>query len=57
MSDGDAAFRGNDHAESKLSKHIQYITQPLKLNESQSWTLGVIDVLAKNSKRVLSKEF
>jgi hypothetical protein len=59
MSDSDAAFKGNDRDEDQNFQKIlcdnNAVLEPVILNNHH--TLGIIDVLAKNLKSVLSKEF
>ena len=59
MSDSDSAFRGDNRGEEqKLQKILSdnnAVLEPVKLNDHHA--LGVIDVFAKNLKRILSKEF
>jgi hypothetical protein len=59
MSDSDSAFKGNDRNEDqnfqKILSDNNAVLEPVKLNDHHA--LGVIDVFAKNLKRVLSKEF
>jgi hypothetical protein len=59
MSDSDAAFKGNDRDEDqnfqKILSDNNAVLEPVKLNDHHA--LGVIDIFAKNLKRVLSKEF
>ena len=59
MSDSDAAFKGDDRDEDqnfqKILSDNNAVLEPVKLNDHHA--LGVIDIFAKNLKRVLSKEF
>jgi hypothetical protein len=59
MSDSDAAFKGNDRDEDqnfqKILSNNNAVLEPVKLNDHH--TLGIIDIFAENSKRVLSNEF
>jgi hypothetical protein len=59
MSDSDAAFRGDNRDEDqnfqKILSDNNSLLEPVKLNDHHA--LGVINVFAKNLKRVLSKEF
>ena len=59
MSDSDSAFRGDDREEDqnfqKVLSNNNAVLEPVKLNDHSA--LGVIDVFAKNLKRVLTKEF
>ena len=59
MSDSDAAFKGNDRDEDqnfqKILSDNNAVLEPVILNNHHA--LGIIDVFAKNLKRVLSKEF
>ena len=57
MSDSDSAFKGDDRNEDQNFQKIlsDNNAEPVKLNDHHA--LGVIDVFAKNLKRVLSKEF
>ncbi len=59
MSDSDAAFRGDNRDEDqnfqKILSNNNSVLEPVKLNDHHA--LGVIDIFAKNLKRVLSKEF
>ena len=59
MSDSDSAFKGNNRSEDqnfqKILSDNNAVLEPVKLNDHHA--LGVIDVFAKNLKRVLSKEF
>ena len=59
MSDSDSAFRGDnrdkDQNFQKILSNNNAVLEPVKLNDHHA--LGVIDIFAKNLKRVLSKEF
>jgi hypothetical protein len=59
MSDSDSAFKGDNRSEDqnfqKILSNNNAVLEPVKLNDHHA--LGVIDVFAKNLKRVLSKEF
>jgi len=59
MSDSDSAFKGDNRSEDqnfqKILSDNNAVLEPVKLNDHHA--LGVIDVFAKNLKRVLSKEF
>ena len=59
MSDSDSAFRGDNRGEEqnfqKILSDNNAVLEPVKLNDHHA--LGVIDVFAKNLKRILSKEF
>ena len=59
MSDSDSAFKGDDRDEEqnfqKVLSSNNAVLEPIKLNDHHA--LGIIDVFAKNLKRVLSKEF
>ncbi len=59
MSDSDAAFKGNNRDEDlnfqKILSDNNAVLEPVKLNDHHA--LGVIDIFAKNLKRVFSKEF
>lgn len=59
MSDSDSAFKGENREEEqnfqKVLSNNNAVLEPVKLNDHQA--LGVIDVFAKNLKRILSKEF
>ncbi len=59
MSDSDSAFKGDnrskDQSFQKILSDNNAALEPVKLNDHHA--LGVIDVFAKNLKRVLSKEF
>jgi len=59
MSDSDSAFKGDDRDEDqnfqKILSDNNAVLEPVKLNDHRA--LGVIDVFAKNLKRVLSREF
>jgi hypothetical protein len=59
MSDSDSAFKGDNRNEDqnfqKILSDNNAVLEPVKLNDHHA--LGVIDVFAKNLKRVLSKEF
>ncbi len=59
MSDSDSALKGDDRDEDqnfqKILSNNNAVLEPVKLNDHRA--LGVIDVFAKNLKRVLSKEF
>jgi hypothetical protein len=59
MSDSDTAFRGDnrddDQKFQKILSNNNAVLEPVKLNDHHA--LGVIDIFAKNLKRVLSKEF
>ncbi len=59
MSDSDSAFKGDDRNEDqnfqKILSDNNAVLEPVKLSDHHA--LGVIDVFAKNLKRVLSKEF
>ena len=59
MSDSDAAFRGDNRDEDqnfqKILSNNNAVLEPVKLNDHHA--MGVIDIFAKNLKRVLSKEF
>jgi hypothetical protein len=59
MSDSDSAFRGDNRDEDqnfqKILSNNNAVLEPVKLNDHHA--LGVIDIFAKNLKRVLSKEF
>jgi hypothetical protein len=59
MSDSDSAFKGDNRNEEqnfqKVLSDNNAVLEPVKLNDHRA--LGVIDVFAKNLKRVLSKEF
>jgi hypothetical protein len=59
MSDSDSAFRGDDREEDqnfqKVLSNNNAVLEPVKLNDHSA--LGVIDVFAKNLKRILTKEF
>jgi hypothetical protein len=59
MSDSDAAFRGDNRDENqkfqKILSNNNAVLEPVILNNHHA--LGVIDIFAKNLKRVLSKEF
>ncbi len=59
MSNSDSAFEGDDRNEDQnFQKNLSgnnAVLEPVKLNDHHA--LGVIDVFAKNLKRVLSKEF
>ncbi len=59
MSDSDSAFKGENREEEqnfqKVLSSNNAVLEPVKLNDHQA--LGVIDVFAKNLKRILSKEF
>jgi hypothetical protein len=59
MSDSDSEFKGDSHDEEKNCQKVlsdnNAVLELVKLNYHNA--LGVIDVFAKNLKRVLSKEF
>ena len=59
MSDSDAAFKGSGRGEDqnfqKILSDNNAVLEPVILNNHHA--LGIIDVFAKNLKRVLSKEF
>jgi len=59
MSDSDSAFKGDDRDEDqnfqKILSDNNAVLEYVKLNDHHA--LGVIDVFAKNLKRVLSREF
>ena len=59
MSDSDSAFKGANRSDEqnfqKILSNNNAVLEPVKLNDHHA--LGVIDVFAKNLKRVLSKEF
>jgi hypothetical protein len=59
MSDSDSAFKRDDRNEEqkfqKILSNNNAVLKPVKLNDHGA--LRVIDVFAKNLKRVLSKEF
>ena len=59
MSDSDSAFRGDNRGEEqnfqKILNDNNAVLEPVKLNDHHA--LGVIDIFAKNLKRILSKEF
>jgi hypothetical protein len=59
MSDSDSAFKGNDRDEDqnfqKILSDNNAVLEHVKLNDHHA--LGVIDIFAKNLKRVLSREF
>jgi hypothetical protein len=59
MSDSDSAFKGNDRDEDqnfqKILSNNNAVLEPVILNNHHA--LGIIDIFAKNLKRVLSKEF
>ncbi len=59
MSDSDSAFKGDnrseDHNFQKILSDNNAVLEPVKLNDHHA--LGLIDVFAKNLKRILSKEF
>ena len=59
MSDSDAAFKGTNRDEDqnfqKVLSNNNAVLEPVTLNDHHA--LGVIDVFAKNLKRILSKEF
>ena len=59
MSDSDSAFKGDNRGEEqnfqKVLSDNNAVLEPVKLNDHHA--LGVIDVFAKNLKRILSKEF
>ena len=59
MSDSDAAFRGDNRSEdqnfNKILSNNSTVLDPVKLNDHHA--LGVIDIFAKDLKRVLSKKF
>jgi hypothetical protein len=59
MSDSDSACKGDNRSEDqnfqKTLSDNNAVLEPVKLNDHHA--LGVIDVFAKNLKRVLSKEF
>ena len=59
MSDSDSAFKGDNRDEDqnfqKILSNNNAVLEPVKLNDHHA--LGVIDIFAKNLKRVLSKEF
>jgi hypothetical protein len=59
MSDSDSAFKGDDRDEDqnfqKILSDNNAVLEHVKLNDHHA--LGVIDVFAKNLKRVLSREF
>jgi hypothetical protein len=59
MSDSDSAFKEDDRNEDQNSQKIlsdnNAELEPVKLNDHRA--RGIIDVFAKNLKRVLSKEF
>ncbi len=59
MSDSDSAFKGESRNEDQNFQRIlsdnNAVLEPVKLNDHNA--LGVIDNVAKNLKRVLSKEF
>ena len=59
MSDSDSAFKGDGRDEDqnfqKILSNNNAVLEPVKLNDHHA--LGVIDIFAKNLKRVLSKEF
>jgi hypothetical protein len=59
MSDSDSAFKGDDFNQEQIFQNVlsdnNAVLEPVKLNDHSA--LGVIDVFAKNLKRVLSKEF
>jgi hypothetical protein len=59
MSDSDSAFKGDDRDEDqnfqKILSDNNAVLEHVKLNDHRA--LGVIDVFAKNLKRVLSREF
>ncbi len=59
MSDSDSAFKGDRRDEEqnfqKVLSDNNAVLEPVKLNDHSA--LGIIDVFAKNLKRVLTKEF
>ena len=59
MSDSDGAFKGDDRAEEQNFQRVltdnNAVLESVKLNDHSA--LGVIDIFAKNLKRVLTKEF
>ena len=59
MRDSDAAFKGTNCEEDrnfqKVLSNNNAVLEPVTLNDHHA--LGVIDVFAKNLKRILSKEF
>jgi hypothetical protein len=60
VSDSDSAFRGDNRDEDqnfqkKTLSNNNSVLEPVKLNDHHA--LGVIDIFAKNFKRVLSKQF
>jgi hypothetical protein len=59
MSDSDAAYQGDNRDEDqnfqKTLSNNNAVLEPVKLNDHRA--LGVIDIFAKNLKRVLSKDF
>jgi hypothetical protein len=59
MSDSDSAFRGDDRSEEQNFQKVLYdnnaVMENVKLNDHSA--LGVIDVFAKNLKRIITKEF
>ncbi len=59
ISDSDAAFQRNNHDEDqnfqKILSNNNAVLEPVKLNDHHA--LRIIDVFAKNLKRVLSKNF
>ena len=59
MRDSDSAFKGDNRNEDqsfqKILSDSNAVIEPVKLNDPHA--LGIIDVFAKNLKRVLSKEF
>ena len=59
MSDSDSAFRGDDRSEEQNFQKVLYdnnaVMENVKLNDHSA--LGVIDVFAKNLKRIITNEF
>ncbi len=59
MSDSDSAFKGDNRGEDqnfqKILSNNDAVLEPVKLNDHHA--LWMIDVIAKNLKRVLFKEF
>ncbi len=59
MSDSDGAFKGEDRNDDqnfqKVLNENNAVLEPIKLNDHSA--LGIIDVFAKNLKRILTNEF
>ena len=59
MNDSDAAFKGENRQEEQNFKKVlssnNALLEPVKLNDHQA--LGIIDVFARNLKRIYQKNF